>query len=79
MYYYWHLVSEQDWKLDSDPVTSAKKYISENESQHNVSLLNIEPEPGTEVVAFKVVDFVREWAVNTQELAMDSTCERSVV
>lgn len=75
MYYYWHLVSQEDWLLDQDPVKSARIFLEEKGDEHFVSLLDVAAEPGTEVVAFQVTDFVKNWAIKTEELAMDSTCE----
>lgn len=79
VYYYWHVVSRKHWKLDPNPLESAKKFVTENGDTHNVALLDVLSEPGTEVVAFQVTDFMSEWAEHTQELGMDSTCELRVV
>lgn len=68
-------MSRQHWKLDPDPLESAKKFILKNKDTHRVDLLNVFAEPGTEVVAFQITDFMSEWAANTQELGMDSTCK----
>ena len=77
VYYYWQVVSRQSWKLAPDPVESAREFIRRNEHEHNVALLDVIAQPGTQVLAFEVKDFMREWARNTQELAIDSTCEQS--
>ena len=61
--------------LDNTPLESARKYIEEKGNENFVSLLNVEPEPGTEVIAFQVTDFIEAWALKTEELAIDSTCE----
>ncbi|PCH39585.1 hypothetical protein WOLCODRAFT_110923 [Wolfiporia cocos MD-104 SS10] len=73
VYYYWHVVSKESWKLADDPVESVQKFIQENGDECNIALLDVQAEPNTQVVAFQVTNFVREWASNTQELAMDST------
>lgn len=75
IYYYWHVISKEYWKLDSNPLESAKKFLIENGDTHNVALLDVLDEPGTEVVAFQVTDLMSSWAAHTQELGMDSTCE----
>ncbi|RPD53668.1 hypothetical protein L226DRAFT_517852 [Lentinus tigrinus ALCF2SS1-7] len=73
VYYYWHVVSREEWKLDNNPITSACKFIKEKGDTYHVALLDVQAEPGTRVLTFQVTDFVQEWARNTQELAMDST------
>ncbi|KAI0338852.1 hypothetical protein BDW22DRAFT_1337423, partial [Trametopsis cervina] len=73
VYYYWHCVSRHAWKLAEDPVDSAEEFICQKGKEHNVGLLNVEAVPGVRVLAFQVTDFIKEWARNTQELAMDST------
>ncbi|RDX44376.1 hypothetical protein OH76DRAFT_1487106 [Lentinus brumalis] len=73
VYYYWHIVSHDEWKLDPDPLESARKYLEMNSSEHHVALLDVPAAPGTRVLAFQVTDFVRVWGSRTQELAMDST------
>ena len=40
-----------------------------------VSLLDVPAVPGTKVIALQVDDVMEAWAKNTQELAMDSTCQ----
>ncbi len=75
VYYHWLVVSREEWKLDDDPIKSARKFILERGEEHGIAPLDVPAEPGTEVLAFQVTDFVEEWAKNTQELAMDSTCE----
>ena len=74
VYYYWHVISQDYWKLDPDPLESARKFIRKNSATHHVALLDIEQVPGAEVVAFEVSDFMADWAPHTQELGMDSTC-----
>ena len=78
MYYYWHLVSEEHWRLNPDPVISARKFIIEQGALHHVGLLDITAAPGTEVLAFQVIDFMEDWTPHTQELGMDSTCKHPV-
>lgn len=76
MYYYWHVVSREDWRLADSPLESARKFVQERGKDHHIAMLDVEAEPGTKVLAFYVTDFVGAWAQHTQELAMDSTCER---
>ena len=78
VYYYWHVISREEWKLADDPFESARRFIEERGDEHNVALLDVPEEPGTRVVAFQVTDFMRVWAKNTQELGMDSTCKESL-
>ena len=73
--YYWETISRTEWKLNPDPIESARKWIVERGGSHQVQLLDVQAAPGTRVVAFQVTDFMGEWAKNTRELAMDSTCE----
>ena len=61
--------------LAASPIESARKYIQEKGDENFVSLLDVEAEPGTEVIAFRVTDFMDAWARKTEELAIDSTCE----
>lgn len=68
-------MSKNEWRLADDPLESAQMYIQQNGLEHQVAMLDIAAELGTKVLAFQVTDFVRLWAKNTQELAMDSTCE----
>lgn len=72
---YWETVSRTEWKLDPDPIESARKWIVERGDSHHIALLDVEAAPGTRVVVFQVTDFMEEWAKNTRELAMDSTCK----
>ncbi len=74
VYHYWNIVSSREWKLDKDPLVSARMFIEQKGAQEHIAALDVEPEPGTECVAFYVTDFVEGWAENAQELAMDSTC-----
>ncbi|CDO76217.1 hypothetical protein BN946_scf184894.g6 [Trametes cinnabarina] len=73
VYYYWHVVSQEEWRLADNPLASASKFIKDWGERHHIKVLEVEAEPGTEVLAFYVTDFVAAWARNTQELAMDST------
>lgn len=74
IYYYWNVVSRQEWKLNDDPVESARQFIKDQGAQHRVALLDVQAVPGTKVMAFQVTDFMDAWAAQTKELAMDSTC-----
>ncbi|TCD59764.1 hypothetical protein EIP91_011523, partial [Steccherinum ochraceum] len=73
VYYYWNHVCAQEWKCAEDPLDSAKEWLQKNGAACNVATLDVTEEPGTRVLAFQVTDFMKEWARNTQELAMDST------
>ncbi|KAI0748960.1 hypothetical protein BC629DRAFT_1298088 [Irpex lacteus] len=73
--YYWETVSQTEWKLDPNPIESAQKWIVERGDSHQVAILDVEAAPGTRAVAFQVTDFMEEWAKNTRELAVDSTCK----
>ena len=68
------MVSRELWRRDSDTFVSAQKFILEDGKDHQVKVLDVLPEPGTQAMAFQIVDFMQAWASNTQELAMDSTC-----
>ena len=76
MYYYWNLVSGQEWKLAPDPLDSAREFIRSRGAsiEHQVALVEMGPVAGARAMAFEVTDFVRAWAGHTEELAMDSTC-----
>ena len=74
VYYFWHVVSRDEWKLAPDPLESARMYLEQNGATRHVSLLDVQAVPGTRVLAFQVSDFIRVWGTKTQELAMDSTC-----
>ncbi|EIW53150.1 uncharacterized protein TRAVEDRAFT_100951, partial [Trametes versicolor FP-101664 SS1] len=73
VYYYWHVVSREEWRLADSPLESARKFVRERGKDHHIAMLDVEAEPGTEALAFYVTDFVGAWAQHTQELAMDST------
>ncbi|EIW59064.1 uncharacterized protein TRAVEDRAFT_19598 [Trametes versicolor FP-101664 SS1] len=73
VYYYWHVVSREEWRLADSPLESARKFVEERGKDHHIAMLDVEAEPGTEALAFYVTDFVGAWAQHTQELAMDST------
>ncbi|KAI9056968.1 hypothetical protein FKP32DRAFT_1584478 [Trametes sanguinea] len=73
VYYHWLLVCRQDWKLDPDPLVSARKFIQERGEHYRLKAFDLQEEPGTQAVAFYIQDFVESWAAHTQELAMDST------
>ena len=75
VYYYWNVVSRQEWHLADDPVESAREFISKRGEKHQVALLNVNPAPGVRVVAFQVKDFMESCGKSTRELAMDSTCK----
>ncbi|KAI0676271.1 hypothetical protein C8Q78DRAFT_1073099 [Trametes maxima] len=66
-------VTRNEWRLAPTPLASAEKFLELKGAQYNVERLMIEAEPGTELVAFYVKDFVKAWGPHTQELAMDST------
>ncbi|KAI9059933.1 hypothetical protein FKP32DRAFT_1760738 [Trametes sanguinea] len=73
VYYHWLLVCRQDWKLDPDPLVSARRFIQERGEHYRLKAFDLQEEPGTQAVAFYIQDFVESWAAHTQELAMDST------
>ncbi|KAJ8469947.1 hypothetical protein ONZ51_g8667 [Trametes cubensis] len=73
VYYYWQVASRGEWRLGDTPMESARTFLRERGDEFHVCALDVEAEPGTEVLAFYVKDFIEEWAVNTQELGMDST------
>ena len=75
VHYYWHKCPEKDWRFDPDPYVSACKYVEEKGEENHICDMHIEAEPGTRAFGFYIKDFVEAWAVHTQELAMDSTCE----
>ncbi|PCH36008.1 hypothetical protein WOLCODRAFT_81724 [Wolfiporia cocos MD-104 SS10] len=74
VYYYWHVVSRNEWRRANDPLESARRFIEEKGDEYQVRLLDLEEVPETKVLAFEVTDSMKEWADHTQELAMDSTC-----
>ncbi len=74
VYYYWNLVSREEWRFAADPLESAQKLVEVNAETEHIALLDVKAEPGTECLAFYVTDFVESWAEHAQELAMDSTC-----
>ncbi len=78
IHHYWNTVCEHEWKFASDPLESARKFIEARGAECNVSLLDVPAVPGTKVIAFQVDDIMGAWARNTQELAMDSTCQSSL-
>ncbi|KAI0640722.1 hypothetical protein C8Q79DRAFT_1107119 [Trametes meyenii] len=73
IYYYWQLVTREEWRRGSKAFDSARTFIEEKGDQHNIKLLDVPAEPGTEALGFYVTDFVEGWAANAQEIAMDST------
>ncbi|KAI0643577.1 hypothetical protein C8Q79DRAFT_1012162 [Trametes meyenii] len=73
IYYYWQVVTRQEWRRSSKTFESACAFIEEKGDEHNIKLLDVQPKPGTEALAFYVTDFVEGWAANAQEIAMDST------
>ncbi|KAI9068628.1 hypothetical protein FKP32DRAFT_1561305 [Trametes sanguinea] len=73
VYYYWQVASRGEWRLGGTPMESARTFLEERGDEFNVCPMEVEAEPGTEVMAFYVKDFVEEWAAHTQELGMDST------
>ncbi len=75
VYYYWHVVSRDEWRFADDPVDSAREFISERGKEHQVALLDVTPAPGVRVVAFQVTDFMEACGKSPRELAMDSTCK----
>ena len=75
VYYYWNVISRQEWKLAADPIDSAREFISKRGEEHQVALLDVIPAPGIRVDAFQVKDFMDSCGKSTRELAMDSTCE----
>ncbi|KAI0650125.1 hypothetical protein C8Q79DRAFT_923509 [Trametes meyenii] len=74
IYYYWQVVTREEWRRGSKAFDSARAFIEEKGDKHNIKLLDVPAEPGTEALAFYVTDFVEGWAANAQEIAMDSTC-----
>ena len=67
--------SQESWLLDEDPVVSARKFLKTKGEESFVSILKVEAEPGTEVLAFQVNNLIKECATRTLELGMDSTCK----
>ena len=58
IYYYWNIISGQEWKLAPDSVDSARTWLQEKGDEHHVALLDIDEIPGTRALAFQVTDFV---------------------
>ena len=79
VHYYWRSICQQEWKLADDPLESARKFIETKGDQYNVALLDVPAVPGTKVIAFQCTDIVDAWATHTQELAMDSTCGKTLI
>jgi hypothetical protein len=75
VYYHWSLVSRDLWKFDDAPLNSAREFMRQQGEKHQVALLNVEAEPGTEVLAFEITDIMQVCAEKTRELGIDSTCE----
>lgn len=64
-----------EWQHADDPIESARKYIRANELEENVKLMELVDEPGTQVIAFVITDFVDNFKGWTQSFLTDSTCE----
>ncbi|KAJ3520137.1 hypothetical protein NM688_g9206 [Phlebia brevispora] len=73
VHYYWNCVCQHSWKLDPNPLESARRFFETKGAENGVAMLDVPAVPGTKVVAFQVTDIMHAWAKNTQELAMDST------
>ena len=66
VHYFWHLISQDSWRLRADDaLNSAKEFIRQNGEKHNVALLDVTEASDTRVLAFKVTDFIDEWAAHT--------------
>ncbi|KLO04446.1 hypothetical protein SCHPADRAFT_884303 [Schizopora paradoxa] len=74
IYNYWAKVNENVWKLDADAVESAKKVLAKWDGV-KTEIINLRDEPGMSTIAFAIKDTVDNWAGNTEELAIDSTCK----
>jgi hypothetical protein len=74
VYYHWSTVSRGIWKLHDVPLQSAREFMREQGRHHHVRELDVEPEPGTEVLAFECTDIMDKCASKTRELGIDSTC-----
>ena len=75
VYYYWNIVSRQEWKIRPEAMESARAFIETHGDQCKIALLDLGEVPHASLLAFEVTDFMRAWAKRTEELAMDSTCE----
>ena len=73
--YYWLRLTTGEWLRDKDPIKSACLWLAEHSNEHGIEILDLEVEPGTQVLAFYVRDFVLEWASRTNIFLTDSTCE----
>ena len=73
--YYWLRLTTGKWLHNKDPIISAHLWLAENSNENGIEILDLEVEPGTQVLAFYVRDFVLEWASRTNIFLTDSTCE----
>ena len=62
------------WKLDDDAVVSAWKVLERYEGM-KTEVIPLPDEAGMSSIAFALKDCMDAWAQNTEELAIDSTCE----
>ena len=73
--YYWEHLTTGEWLRNKDPIKSAHLWLAEHSNEHGIKILDLEVEPGTQVLAFYVQEFVLEWASHTNIFLTDSTCE----
>jgi hypothetical protein len=78
VHYYWMKLVSHEWQHDGDPIESARKYIRANELEENVKLMELEDEPGTQIIAFVITDFMDNFKGWTQSFLTDSTCKWQV-
>ncbi len=79
IYNYWQTLRTKEWKLDQDPVVSAKmileKASSQEESLGCVCVINMGDNPDYKCLAFSIPGVLKEWKERIKELVMDSSCK----
>lgn len=74
VYALWSDINRGAWRLDPDQVVSAQKVLQKVEGT-DVEIIPIVQETGINSIGFALKEILDGWATNTEELAMDSTCE----
>ena len=79
-YQYWCSLNMKEWRLDEDPLTSAKLLLnnagaSSDEGTSRVQMIDIENNVDYDCLAFSLPEILKEWGNPINEVVMDSACK----
>ncbi len=82
-YHVWHNLNMKEWKLDPDPLISARKLLTNATNTHversgdlpRVRTIEMSENEDYSCLAFSIPPILHDWSHRVKELVVDSACE----